>query len=1166
MMADEEQMSLVHVQASELFPKKSLNSEDGSLQVPFPELSGESVEYLGRTSDGIIAISNFRLLLRFKDSFVNVPLMLIESVEIRDLFQLYVCCKDVRSFRCSFPTNEQCQEWHKRLSAAITVPDKLEDLFTFAFHAWCRDATGYQGDPDYPVPSHMCHPSDRVLDYFLHEVERMGFNVKEGGAWRVTSINKDYKFCSGYPEKHVVPASVTNEDLEKVGNFRSHKRIPSVVWRHRGNGAVIARCSQPEVGWLGWRNSSDEQFLQAIAEACSEDCGNTDTDSDILVNGHSDVPNGSQEEKRTEPHKVLIMDARSYAAAVANRAKGGGCECPEYYPNCEVQFMGLANIHSIRKSFQAVRALCSQPSDQANWLSALESTKWLQYLSQLMKSVLMVVNAVDLENRPVVVHCTDGWDRTPQLVALAELLLDPYYRTIEGFQVLVEREWLDFGHKFADRCGHGCGADDINERCPVFLQWLDCVHQLLRQFPCSFEFNEAFLVKLVHHTYSTLYGTFLCNSPAERARNAVRDRTCSVWSLLKSDRQAFRNYLYSPSADQVMRPVCHVRNLLLWTTVYLSNQSPTTPTEEQPYTNPLSQEPPLLSGRVQKTRSCDDIQAAISESMENGGGLMRTSSDTNLTDWRPDKLIPHDADTSVSHATTTEYNSELTDSEINGIMDESNTSAHGVSIHEDTVAFHKKEKHPPDEIETPPGSPEGEKSEAFSNGIHSEECPEEANVDSSVTTNEDLSQKDRMESSTETITAENVECKDRPASPPSTHCNGVGGYEDTETMCNGHGNSAATENGVEEEIPALKLEHSSSVSTSTSDISNSFVNESHERKKPGINGVCPLAIKSHVRRGAENSRLSSSTIAAPSKPSNPINGSVCMHTCSKCLHLASKSAIFYPNGGHAQHKDMTRSLQPATTAADQSCKPPTPLSPGGAVPNGLGERGKAEGIPEESAVSPNMNTLSRHLDVDGLTTIRDVVQQRLHQIDVGHKGEVEALRRQLQTAMKVIHQYQKGGPCLSSGLNGEGCDEELSLPDSERSEEQPSLSNCSTEMSDVSWEQVEERDASVTLWVPDHAVNRCMGCNLEFWMARRKHHCRNCGHVFCDICSEKKISIPTEQLFDPVRVCLPCYDKLIETTSEQVYEISLEEEEEEDTKTLSDFRTEQPIAASAASN
>lgn len=73
--------------------------------------------------------------------------------------------------------------------------------------------------------------------------------------------------------------------------------------------------------------------------------------------------------------------------------------------------------------------------------------------------------------------------------------LHPYnFIAIQGFQVLVEREWLDFGHKFADRCGQALGSEDVNERCPVFLQWLDCLHQLIRQFPTAFEFNLAFLV------------------------------------------------------------------------------------------------------------------------------------------------------------------------------------------------------------------------------------------------------------------------------------------------------------------------------------------------------------------------------------------------------------------------------------------------------------------------------------------------------------------------------------------------------------------------------------------------------------------------------------------------------------------------------------------------
>ena len=64
--------------------------------------------------------------------------------------------------------------------------------------------------------------------------------------------------------------------------------------------------------------------------------------------------------------------------------------------------------------------------------------------------------------------------------------------TIQGFKVLIEREWLGYGHKFGDRCG--LTTDDSSQTSPIFLQWLDCVHQLTRQYPCDFEFNDNFLV------------------------------------------------------------------------------------------------------------------------------------------------------------------------------------------------------------------------------------------------------------------------------------------------------------------------------------------------------------------------------------------------------------------------------------------------------------------------------------------------------------------------------------------------------------------------------------------------------------------------------------------------------------------------------------------------
>lgn len=73
---------------------------------------------------------------------------------------------------------------------------------------------------------------------------------------------------------------------------------------------------------------------------------------------------GQGEQNKHSRRKLLIIDARSYAAAMTNRAKGGGYECNVYYPNCEVQYMGLANIHTIRNSFTSVRTLCASPDDQ----------------------------------------------------------------------------------------------------------------------------------------------------------------------------------------------------------------------------------------------------------------------------------------------------------------------------------------------------------------------------------------------------------------------------------------------------------------------------------------------------------------------------------------------------------------------------------------------------------------------------------------------------------------------------------------------------------------------------------------------------------------------------------------------------------------------------------
>ena len=100
------------------------------------------------------------------------------------------------------------------------------------------------------------------------------------------------------------------------------------------------------------------------------------------------------------------------------------------------------------------------------------------------------------------------------MTAIASLILDPYYRTIDGFQALIEKEWLAFGHKFSDRCGHVGGYN--KETAPVFTQFLDVIWQIMQQHPCAFEFNERFLITINDCVYNVQFGTFVGNNIKER--------------------------------------------------------------------------------------------------------------------------------------------------------------------------------------------------------------------------------------------------------------------------------------------------------------------------------------------------------------------------------------------------------------------------------------------------------------------------------------------------------------------------------------------------------------------------------------------------------------------------------------------------------------------------
>lgn len=60
-------------------------------------------------------------------------------------------------------------------------------------------------------------------------------------------------------------------------------------------------------------------------------------------------------------------------------------------------------------------------------------------------------------------------------------------------------------------------------------------------------------------------------------------------------------------------------------------------------------------------------------------------------------------------------------------------------------------------------------------------------------------------------------------------------------------------------------------------------------------------------------------------------------------------------------------------------------------------------------------------------------------------------------------------------------------------------------------------------WIPDESSSHCMSCKVPFTLLRRRHHCRNCGKIFCSRCSSNSIPLPRFGHLKPVRVCNQCF-------------------------------------------
>uniref|UniRef100_F6VKN4 Myotubularin n=1 Tax=Monodelphis domestica TaxID=13616 RepID=F6VKN4_MONDO len=478
---------------------------------------------------GRVYITNYRLYLRSFETdsgaLLDIPLGVIARVEKmggassrgENSYGLDITCKDMRNLRFALK-----QEGHSRR-------DIFEVLTKYAFPR-------SHGLPLFAFLNEEKFPENGWMVYNpIEEYRRQGLPNDQ---WRVSFVNKRFEMCETYPSILVVPYHSTDDDLRKVATFRSRNRIPVLSWIHPENKNVIMRCSQPLVGMGGKRNKDDEKYLDIIREA-----------------------NG-------QISKLAIFDARPSVNAVANKATGGGYESDDVYHNAEIFFLDIHNIHVMRESLRKLKDIVYPNVEESHWLSSLESTHWLEHVKFVLTGAIQVADKVASGRSSVLVHCSDGWDRTAQLTSLAMLIL-VYCLITACVNCTVFKLESNTSPCFFQRIGHGEKNHADTDRSPIFLQFMDCVWQMSKQFPTAFEFNEQFLITILDNLYSCRFGTFLFNSEYAREKEKVMMKTLSLWSMINSDKGKYTNPFYTKELNRALYPVASMRHLELWVNYYI---------------------------------------------------------------------------------------------------------------------------------------------------------------------------------------------------------------------------------------------------------------------------------------------------------------------------------------------------------------------------------------------------------------------------------------------------------------------------------------------------------------------------------------------------------------------------------------------------------------------
>ncbi|KAH3758927.1 Myotubularin-like phosphatase domain [Pelomyxa schiedti] len=505
------------------------------------------------TSPGRILLTNYRFTFvnSTTKEMVGIPNQSISGVGLNPGSHIIdVYTKDIRKETFAFSPDHfrmVAQVVGGGLGVVVANPsafgDKTKVRRRVCFGVKVRECFAYPHELKTPLSN---SPSGWHIYNMQSEFARQGYNSL---GWRTTLINSDYKVCASYPPILLVPRSVTDLDLVTYAELHTWGRFPLLTWLHSVTGACLIRSSKI----ANRKRALEENRIVTAIAGC-----NIKTNSVVVVDSKCTFVTKKKRDKLTASGTTSPLD-KDYA--------------PKDKIGEKLLQKGASNV-AVRDSFYKLCDMCLS-LEATNWAVELARTKWLEHVSRMLNGASLVAHLLS-NGTNVHIHGSEGSDRTALVASLAQILVDPYYRTIQGFEVLIEKDWVSFGHRFQERTGFGqmvgiggVAADNDTYYSPIFLLFIDCVWQIKRQFPREFQFNDAMLVFILDSVNDCRFGTFLCNNEKERQEENVRKQTLSVWGWVNHHAADFTTQdRYAPSQNTLI-PCTSPIALTLWIDYYL---------------------------------------------------------------------------------------------------------------------------------------------------------------------------------------------------------------------------------------------------------------------------------------------------------------------------------------------------------------------------------------------------------------------------------------------------------------------------------------------------------------------------------------------------------------------------------------------------------------------